>query len=82
MHTYNQTGAGPNPATRVKKVLANLLLAQDHATRLRMNTTHIKIVLDGRHVKNLLSTWRMHAARAGLLAVAAKSRGTCGGKNE
>lgn len=78
-HTCNQTAAGQNPATRINFVLANLLLAQPRSHRLRMNTNKIKIVLDGRMVKNLLSTWRRHAARAFVMRL---ERGGSVGKDE
>lgn len=80
-HTCNQTGAGQNPATRIEFVLANLLLAQPRSHRLRKKTNKIKILLDGRMVKNLLSTWRK-LRLAALLLVVVKSRCTCGGKDE
>ena len=79
--TRNQTGTCTNPTTRVKKVLAIFLLAQSVSHRLSTGSTQIKIVLDGRMVKNLLSTWRK-LRLAALLLVAAKSRGGCGGKDE
>jgi hypothetical protein len=80
-HTCNQTTAGPNPAFKIYFVLANLLLAQDRATRLSSGITHIKILLDGRMVESLLSTWRKLRLPA-MPAVAVKSRGGCGGKDE
>ncbi len=79
--TLNQTSTCTNPATRIEFVLAIFLLAQPRSHRLSTGSTQIKIVLDGRYVKNLLSTWRKLRLPA-LLLVVVKSRCTCGGKDE
>jgi hypothetical protein len=56
--TCNQTFAVQNRTTRIDFLLAGLLLAHEVRSRLSKYSRLIKIALDARYIKNLLSTWR------------------------